>query len=118
MLPCWHERSARGTAASFSIAALPASVSATAERAAGRFNGSPPPFASAVPRAPAISRWPSGTPPTPKSVAFESGTSVPLRPFGSVITSCSCAQSPAMFGSPLAVRAARSVAGFASMRWP
>ena len=40
------------------------------------------------------------------------GTRAPPRPRGSVITSCSGAQSPVMFGSPVARRAARvAVAG-------
>ena len=64
-----------------------------------------------------------GSPMLPSPGSYSStvlnGTSAPPRPRGSVITSCSGAQSPEMFGSPFASRAGRAAAessGFSI--WP
>ena len=55
----------------------------------------------------------AGESPGSNSSTRLTGTSAPLRPRGSVMTTCSGAQSPVMFGSPLGRRAARGAAGAA-----
>ena len=71
---------------------------------------------------PARGPWPGSGPMRPSPglycVTVLSGTSAPPRPRGSVITSCSGAQSPEMFGSPLGRRGSRFAASGARVNCP
>ena len=105
-----------------SAAFLPASVSATG---LGRDHAvwiASSASDSGVPREPGNARTPCGSSPGASLSATLIGTSAPLMPLRSVITRCSAAQSPLMFGSPFASRSGRfacaAATASARSRWP